>query len=470
MANGYVRGALEHAAAAWLPAASHSHVELIERELRAAARAVTGCVLSTPSHALMAEAGLPTAGARRTVLATRMLALASSLPEGDPLRMSTVPPATRPRLSKVTGWRDIGRTTLAELGVLHLPIDQRLRVTLPPWTQRDHVTITSTIDDCSRSASEESRRLAAEKKLDSLPSPDSAIWIWSDGSADGGVSMGGGGALILLPGGDKRELRVPAGRLCSSTHAELVALRAALAAVLELDGPVALLPVVACLDSRAALLLLEGGPAAQTSGLGAAIWELLLSLTERGRCVHLQWVPAHCGILENEQADSLAKEASALEQSSTPLEASSVTRAAARLARKQWRLTWPDGWFKDIFRERLPGPIRGDDRGTAVDVHQLRAGHWSASEQWLHRIGRSPSPDCAGCADPRCPAALCRVCREEADTPRHVLLRCPSLCGRRLRILGSIHAQAPDMTQDDVVASLAAGFRSLRSRLATPRP
>ena len=73
--------------------------------------------------------------------------------------------------------------------------------------------------------------------------------------------MGGVGALILLPGGEKRELRVPAGRLCSSTHAELVALRASLATVRGLDGPLAALPVVACLDSRAALLLLDGGPA-----------------------------------------------------------------------------------------------------------------------------------------------------------------------------------------------------------------
>ena len=114
----------------------------------------------------------------------------------------------------------------------------------------------------------------------------------------------------------------------------------------------------------------------------------------------------------------------------------------------------------------------GGDRGAAVDTHQLRAGHWSASEQWLHRIGRSPFAGCTGCADLRCPAALCRVCREEADTPRHVLLRCPSLCGPSAgyfyRILGSIHAQAPDMSQDDVVASLASGFRALRSRLAKP--
>ena len=103
-----------------------------------------------------------------------------------------------------------------------------------------------------------SRAAPPEKRRDSLPSPDSAFWVWSDGSADESVSMGGVGALILLPGGEKRELRVPAGRLCSSTHAELVTLRAA---VRGLHGVLAALPVVACLDSRAALLLLDGGPA-----------------------------------------------------------------------------------------------------------------------------------------------------------------------------------------------------------------
>ncbi|KAF0295881.1 Retrovirus-related Pol polyprotein from type-1 retrotransposable element R1 4 [Amphibalanus amphitrite] len=86
VANGYIRGAIEYAAAAWLPAASRSHLELVDRELRAAARAVTGCPLSTPAHALMAEAGLPTAEMRSATLAARMLARASALPAEDPLR------------------------------------------------------------------------------------------------------------------------------------------------------------------------------------------------------------------------------------------------------------------------------------------------------------------------------------------------------------------------------------------------
>ena len=120
------------------PAASRSHVDC---ELRAAARAVTGCVLSAPSDALLAEAGLPSAWARRTVLATRMVALASSLQECDPLRTAAARPTSLGRLANVTGWWEIGRGGLADLGVLDTPIDQRLQVTLLPWTRHDRIAI-----------------------------------------------------------------------------------------------------------------------------------------------------------------------------------------------------------------------------------------------------------------------------------------------------------------------------------------
>ena len=44
LANGYIIRALEHAAAAWLPATPKTNVEVLERELCAAARIVTGCI------------------------------------------------------------------------------------------------------------------------------------------------------------------------------------------------------------------------------------------------------------------------------------------------------------------------------------------------------------------------------------------------------------------------------------------
>ena len=64
-----------------------------------------------------------------------------------------------------------------------------------------------------------------EEHLTDLPKAE--MWIWTDGSAEGGVRNGGGGAVIMLLNGDTREV-VATGSLCSSTGAELFALRAAL--------------------------------------------------------------------------------------------------------------------------------------------------------------------------------------------------------------------------------------------------
>ena len=53
--------------------------------------------------------------------------------------------------------------------------------------------------------------------------------------------------------------------------------------------------------------------------------------------------------------------------------------------------------------DRTPAPVPGDDRGAAVNVHQLRAGHSGRAESYLHRIGRRPTDTCAGCSDGDCP-------------------------------------------------------------------
>ena len=454
VANGYVRGALEYCAAAWMPAASPSHIEVIERELRAVARVVTGCPSSTPTDALMAEAGMLPAGVRRGALATRMLGLASSLPPGDPLR--AVSEARAPvRLTSVTGWRGVGREALAATELGEVPFEPRLRTTLPPWGAADRITFRLDVGGHGeRSASDEVRRAAAEACLAELP-PD-AVWLWTDGSAEGGVRRGGGGAWIVLPSGEEKEVTVAAGLACSSTRAELTALRAALRATAEL--PITEQQITICTDSQAALRLLESGPAAQTTTLGAEVWSSLLALREAGHSVHLQWVPSHCGLVGNERADALAGEASTLPQEGVPVDTRTLVGAVRRAATRQWQASWPAGLFRIIMGDSLPKPVPGDDRDAAINVHQLRAGHWGRAESYLHRIGRRPTPACAGCSARTCPAARCIVCREEADSPGHILLRCPSLAGTRLRLLGTIYPPPEAMRDADVVAALAAAF------------
>ena len=467
VANGYVRGALEYAAPAWLPATSSSHVEQLDREMRAAARVITGCPRSTPVEPLMAEAGLVPVRVRRGILAARMLSSALSLPPSDPLRQVAELDPPR-RLTATTGWRWLGAQALRLSGVGEVPVEECLHVLLPPWTKSDRVVISLDLGPTARrDALDALRREAAEARLNTLPAD--ATWIWSDGSAEGGVSRGGGGALITTRSGQSREVRVAAGSPCSSTRAELTAMRAALEEVSELADDLATGPVVLCTDSQAALLTVAGGPGAQPTRLGAAIWNLLSNITERDQQVTLQWVPAHCGIPGNERADELAREAADLPQEA-PADVRSMTGAVARAATRAWRRAWPDSFFKRIWGDRMPRPVSGEDRGAAVDVHQLRAGHWSRSRQYLHRIGRFPSPACAGCPNKKCPAASCLVCGEEADTPEHVLMDCPCLAGARLRILGSIYSTPTQLQDDGVVAALVRGYRRHQEPLADGRP
>ncbi|XP_043220692.1 uncharacterized protein LOC122381049 [Amphibalanus amphitrite] len=226
------------------------------------------------------------------------------------------------------------------------------------------------------------------------------------------------------------------------------------------------LPIVVCTDSLSAVATLRNGPAAQTSPLGVAAWRAMFALSDNGRKIHVQWVPSHCGVEGNERADRVAREAAELPQDSVPADIRTITRAVARAARDDTVRAWPPGWFRSLMGGRFPPPVAGLDRERAVDVHQLRAGHWSGSRAYLHRIGAVPSVGCEGCRDEGCVAARCPLCNEEPDTPAHVLLRCPALMRLRHSTLGHIHPRLEEVRETSVVAALAAAARRFQSRLA----
>ena len=112
-----------------------------------------------------------------------------------------------------------------------------------------------------------------------------------------------------------------------------------------------------------------------------------------------KWVPAHCGLPGNETADRLAKEASSLPQDDVHVDVRTITRAVGRSASKAWRRSWNDSLFRRIMEDRMPSPVQ-ESRDDAVNVHQLRAGHWGRASSYLHRIGRNPSHACRQCSVP----------------------------------------------------------------------
>ena len=112
--------------------------------------------------------------------------------------------------------------------------------------------------------------------------------------------------------------------------------------------------MVACLDSKAALMLLAGGAAAQTSAMAARLWTQLRRLEATGRTVHLQWVPAHCGLPGNEERTPWPKRRPDL----TNRRLQSTSGPSRGLSRgppgKSWQAAWPQGWYRAIMADRAP--------------------------------------------------------------------------------------------------------------------
>ena len=108
---------------------------------------------------------------RRVTLAARVVGLAGSLPEGDPLRVVGDATPTH-RLKTTTGWREVGRAALAAAGAQDVPIEVRLHHTPAPWTEVDSVSVYFHLDLGPRarwSTPETVRRTAAEACLRELP-------------------------------------------------------------------------------------------------------------------------------------------------------------------------------------------------------------------------------------------------------------------------------------------------------------
>ena len=62
---GYVRSVAEYAGAAWISGASEISIKQIATQQNAGARLITGCLRSTPIHALLAEANPETDKSQR---------------------------------------------------------------------------------------------------------------------------------------------------------------------------------------------------------------------------------------------------------------------------------------------------------------------------------------------------------------------------------------------------------------------
>ncbi|XP_053398058.1 uncharacterized protein LOC128556571 [Mercenaria mercenaria] len=121
--------------------------------------------------------------------------------------------------------------------------------------------------------------------------------VYTDGSASAAIKDGGDGIFILYTSGRSETNSIPTGRHCTNYRAKVEAIKQAIK--LTEESPESCPNVVIFTD---ALSVLQALVNSKQSSISRALFSLC-----KTRVVSLQWIPAHCGVPGNENADRLAK-------------------------------------------------------------------------------------------------------------------------------------------------------------------
>ena len=131
---------------------------------------------------------------------------------------------------------------------------------------------------------------------------------------------------------------------------------------------------------------------------------ILLTTLCAGHNVAIQWIPAHCGILGNETADTLAREGSLQEQWDSKLnfkEAKTIIKAQQQ---KKWLEQHPNYIKND--------PLHALTRAEQVIIFRLRTGHNRLNSHMYKKFKIGTSEMCP--------------CNEDIMTAEHLLQSCQS--------------------------------------------
>ena len=209
--------------------------------------------------------------------------------------------------------------------------------------------------------------------------------VYTDGSATNAVADGGAGISVTFPDGETSDSSLPTGKHCTNYRAETEALMQAASIVQTSDNNS--YQVVFLSDALSVLQAFQNNKLPHLT-------EALQSVA-RDRRVVLQWIPAHCGVPGNEQADRLAKQGAKEEQ---PENSNSYSEIRS-IIRKLTMPTRTRDEYHLLSREQQCVLVR------------LRTGHNRLNCHMARKLKLVPSPTCP--------------CGEADQTAEHVLQTCP---------------------------------------------
>ena len=188
--------------------------------------------------------------------------------------------------------------------------------------------------------------------------------------------------------------------------------------------------IVIKVDSKAALLALKANYISSKT-----VEDCLLNLNRLGarNKVILQWIKAHVGHAGNEKADQLAKKGAEMAamgpEPFLPIPASFWSNAIKGAFLDKWKDRWAGSSTARQTKLWFPKPdakisleLKHLSRSDLGRLVQFITGHCN-----MNRHGNKKNPN----LDP-----ICRLCKEEEETPWHIVRECPCLISLRSSIFG----------------------------------
>ena len=388
-----VRPHLEYSSSAWTTAAK-TNTERLNKVQNASMRLITGGMRSTPIAAMEQATGLQPLEERREEKVIRQAEKMKRIPAHPLNRRLQEPTKNRLKRKSINHISKSLRNRFPEVLLPNQPFEELKDY--EEWETCEH-NIRFEIPGI-RSKEEHSKDALKALTLETLDQHYPAEkWahIYTDGSAEDAVRNGGGGIHMRFPNGTRISKAVPTGKLSSNFRAEACAL---LEAIKTLNSSEQLPSnTVILTDCKSMLQSVQGSR--DQNQLMQSIRRELTSLSQKTNLV-MQWIPAHCDIKGNEEADRLSKEGSKASQEDHPIPYSE----AKTLIRNCFHSSW---------RARL-GPRGKDEMGHLTRKQQtiifrLRTGHCRLLAH-LNRIRISHTDECP--------------CGTEPQTPEHILQSC----------------------------------------------
>ena len=267
----------------------------------------------------------------------------------------------------------------------------------PAWKTKHRVEILETINGIeSKSAMNPSDiSTKAKSTIEKYYPKQEWVRLYTDGSPTDAIKMGGGGGVFTewLDGSTKSDA-FPTGATCSNYKAEGEALIVALNLIKSTPN-----------SKTMKFVLLSVLQALNNQGHQSfpKVNQLLAEVASVSARLVLQWIPGHCHIKGNEQADSLAKEGSAMNQIEMDMSLEESKTQIRTAIYQRWIENHPNYSKTDAY-------YRLNREGQTI-IFRLCSGH-NRLKKHMHtkfKIGTSPN----------CP------CGNIAQTAEHILQDCP---------------------------------------------